>query len=271
MFGAGYAGAEDRLFFMDVLRNAGRGQLSLVRRRRRGQPRDGPRHVGARALHRGRPPAPVRHFDDESTAPRAEASRTTSTTTWPASTPTSPRRALNPLLMPGEYVGARQARGPDDWQVTDVIATATLVGAIFGKGGGGELGTALAYQAPRKRFGRKSGPQVWQRPARGRGPRSARRPCEGSASPTRPRRRSCARAASRCPTAARSAAQARDLDGTGERPSPAQAQSRAGSAGSLALPRADVERAAGVRARVGSPATRSPSSGPRPATSPRRS
>src|SRR3954467_12144839 len=28
MFGLGYAGAEDRLFFMDVLRHAGRGQLS---------------------------------------------------------------------------------------------------------------------------------------------------------------------------------------------------------------------------------------------------
>ena len=28
MFGAGYAGAEDRLFFMDVLRNVGRGTLS---------------------------------------------------------------------------------------------------------------------------------------------------------------------------------------------------------------------------------------------------
>src|SRR5215210_7458476 len=28
MFGAGYAGAEDRLFFMDVLRHAGRAQLS---------------------------------------------------------------------------------------------------------------------------------------------------------------------------------------------------------------------------------------------------
>lgn len=28
MFGLGYAAAEDRLFFMDALRNAGRGQLS---------------------------------------------------------------------------------------------------------------------------------------------------------------------------------------------------------------------------------------------------
>ena len=28
MFGLGYVGAEDRLFFMDVLRHAGRGELS---------------------------------------------------------------------------------------------------------------------------------------------------------------------------------------------------------------------------------------------------
>ena len=54
MFGAGYAGAEDRLFLMDVLRHTGRARARLVRRRL--QPRDGPHAVGARALHRGRPP-----------------------------------------------------------------------------------------------------------------------------------------------------------------------------------------------------------------------
>ena len=34
MFGLGYAGAEDRLFVMDVLRNAGPRPAVLVRRRR---------------------------------------------------------------------------------------------------------------------------------------------------------------------------------------------------------------------------------------------
>ena len=48
---------------MDVLRNVGRGQLSVVRRRRAGQPRDGPGGLGQRRPTGVRPPGPVRHFD----------------------------------------------------------------------------------------------------------------------------------------------------------------------------------------------------------------
>ena len=52
MFGAGYAGANDRLFLMDVLRHTGRAELASFlggsQRRRRRQP------VGLRAVHRSR-------------------------------------------------------------------------------------------------------------------------------------------------------------------------------------------------------------------------
>ena len=41
--------------------------------------------------------------------------------------------------MPGEYAAIGRPLGPDRWKVTDVIATASLVGGIFGKGGGDEL------------------------------------------------------------------------------------------------------------------------------------
>ena len=58
MFGAGYAGAADRLFLMDVLRHTGRrGSLLLPRWL---QCRDGRAAVGLRSLHRGRPAAPGR-------------------------------------------------------------------------------------------------------------------------------------------------------------------------------------------------------------------
>ena len=60
MFGLGYVGAEDRLFVMDALRNAGRAQLSSFAGGAAGQPRAGPHPVGAGALQRGRLPAPVR-------------------------------------------------------------------------------------------------------------------------------------------------------------------------------------------------------------------
>ncbi len=48
-----------------------------------------------------------------------------------------------------------------EWKVTDVIAIASLVAGIFGKGGGGELGAALSLEAARQRFGTVQGKRVW--------------------------------------------------------------------------------------------------------------
>ena len=45
---------------------------------------------------------------------------------------------LDPTKMPGEYAAINRPQGPDDWKTTDIIATAALVGGIFGNGGGGE-------------------------------------------------------------------------------------------------------------------------------------
>ena len=67
---------------------------------------------------------------------------------------------MNPLKMPGEYAAIGKP-GPQDWKVTDVIATASLIGGIFGKGGGRELDSALLLQDTQKRFGRKRGKRVW--------------------------------------------------------------------------------------------------------------
>ena len=68
---------------------------------------------------------------------------------------------MNPLKMPGEYAAIGKPQGPQDWKVTDVIATASLIGGIFGKGGGRELDSALLLQDARKRFGRRGGKRVW--------------------------------------------------------------------------------------------------------------
>ena len=43
-----------------------------------------------------------------------------------------------------------------------MIATASLIGGIFGKGGGRELDSALLLQSARKRFGRRGGKRVWR-------------------------------------------------------------------------------------------------------------
>ena len=64
----------------------------LLHRRRAGQPRHGRRAVVARALHRGRLPAPVRPRRRPLRRPTAASCRTTRSATSPASTSTSPRR-----------------------------------------------------------------------------------------------------------------------------------------------------------------------------------
>ena len=101
---------------------------------------------------------------------------------------------LNPLKMPGEYAAIGKP-GPQDWKVTDVIATASLIGGIFGKGGGRELDSALLLQDTQKRFGRRSGKRVWKDLRTAEDPEAGHReprealPLPGRAAPAAARRR----------------------------------------------------------------------------------
>jgi acyl-homoserine lactone acylase PvdQ len=159
MFGLGYVGAEDRLFVMDALRNAGRAQLSAF--------------AGGAAGNRAQDHtqwelAPYteadlqRQFDmGDDVYGAAGAALQDDVTNYVAGINRYITEArLNPLKMPGEYAAIGKP-GPQDWKVTDVIATASLIGGIFGKGGGSELDSALLLQDTRKRFGRRSGKRVW--------------------------------------------------------------------------------------------------------------
>jgi acyl-homoserine lactone acylase PvdQ len=69
------------------------------------------------------------------------------------------RAKSDPMLMPGEYTVFGQT--PQPWKATDVIALASLIGGIFGKGGGAEVQSALALQALEHRFGRAEGRRAW--------------------------------------------------------------------------------------------------------------
>src|SRR5439155_7481044 len=66
---------------------------------------------------------------------------------------------LHPNLMPAEY-GAL-GKVPEEWKLTDVIAEASLIGGLFGEGGGGEVRSALMLQALEKEFGREAGRAAW--------------------------------------------------------------------------------------------------------------
>src|SRR3954453_7065691 len=158
MFGLGYAGAEDRLFFMDVLRHAGRGELSWF----------------AGGSNQGQ------DAEQWEVAPYCEADLTRQANQLPRFL--GPQGALiardvdnyiaginryideaklDPTKMPAEYAALGRPQGPTPWKREDLIASAALVGGIFGKGGGQALQWAQIRTALQHRFGRKAGVKVF--------------------------------------------------------------------------------------------------------------
>src|SRR4051795_1495502 len=158
-FGAGYAGAADRLFLMDVLRHTGRAQLSSF--------------IGGAAGNR------EMDHTQWSIAPYTEADLQRQIDLAPAvygSLGTQLVSRLNefvaginayvaktktdPTKLPAEYAALGSV--PTTWKGTDVIAEASLIGGIFGKGGGLELRSALLLKSLEKRFGRRRGRASWR-------------------------------------------------------------------------------------------------------------
>jgi acyl-homoserine lactone acylase PvdQ len=156
MFGAGFAGAQDRLFLMDVLRHTGRAELASFL---------GGSNAGADASQWG-------------FAPYTEADLERQLTQAPKIYGQAGRQAvedvnayveginayiaaagLDPKLKPAEYSILGKPMEP--WKPTDVIAIASLIGGIFGRGGGNELGSALMMQSFVQRMGKKAGRKAW--------------------------------------------------------------------------------------------------------------
>src|SRR4051812_25238187 len=164
MFGAGYAAAQDRLFFIDVLRHLGRAELSSFAG---GAP-------GNRAMDQEQwSLAPyteddlqhqIDQFDDLYGADGRQLQD--DLTQYVAGINQYIDEAkLDPTKMPGEYAATNHPLGPDAWKGTDIIATASLVGAIFGKGGGQELAMTQLLQRLQDRFGDADGRTLWRQPA----------------------------------------------------------------------------------------------------------
>ena len=171
MFGLGYAAAEDRLFFMDALRHAGRAELSSFA-------------GGSNAAMDAEQweLAPYTEADLERQAaqapglpgrrPARSCSATASNYIAGINQYISEAR-LDPRKLPGEYAAINRPQGPDPWKPADLIATASLVGGIFGKGGGEELEWSQVADAMQQRFGKNAGPARVPRLPLGRGPRGA--------------------------------------------------------------------------------------------------
>ena len=157
MFGLGYAGAEDRLFFMDALRHAGRGQLSSFA-------------GGANAAMDAEQweVAPYTEADLERQAEQLAATAQGAIIRRDVDNYIAginqyiAEAKLDPTKLPGEYAAIGRPQGPDAWKRADVIATASLVGGIFGRGGGNELAWSEVATVLERRFGRRAGARVFR-------------------------------------------------------------------------------------------------------------
>ncbi|TDB71409.1 penicillin acylase family protein, partial [Micromonospora sp. KC723] len=165
MYGAGYAGAEDRLFTMDLLRHVGRGTLTPFAG---GAP-------GNRALEQS--VWRTSPYTEADLRAQIEALRTKSGTRgeqlyadvqeYIAGINAYIRTCMANRNCPGEYVltghldSVTNAGGPKPFQMTDLIAIAGVVGGLFGGGGGTEMQSALVRIAARARYGTVEGDKVW--------------------------------------------------------------------------------------------------------------
>ncbi|HJS94494.1 MAG TPA: penicillin acylase family protein [Solirubrobacteraceae bacterium] len=152
MFGIGYASAEDRLFFMDVLRHAGRGELAQFA---------GGANVGMDESVWQNEPYNEQDLTNQinwgaANLPDGQQIMSDATNYIDGinayiSAAKSPLNALT--MMPAEYAAIGQPLGPQPFTVNDIVAIATLVGGIFGNGGGQQLSNAVLYEGLKAQFG----------------------------------------------------------------------------------------------------------------------
>ncbi|MEU0600535.1 penicillin acylase family protein [Streptomyces sp. NPDC006393] len=165
-FGAGYAAAEDRLWLMDVFRHVGRGQLTSF--------------AGGAPANQGLEQQFYRN------APYTEADLQAQIDNAVANNGARGQQALadvNAYLagvnayidasdsgryFPGEYVltghkdAITNAGTIEHFKVTDLVALASVVGSLFGSGGGGEVNNALSLLAAQAKYGVEEGTRVWE-------------------------------------------------------------------------------------------------------------
>ena len=134
-FGAGYAAAQDRLFLIDVLRHTGRATLSSF--------------IGGSAGNRARTRrsgqlAPYTEADLQKQVDqglqrlrRRPEGEVADGGVRRGHQPYIDDALLDPTKLPAEY--AALGKMPQHFTITDVIAEASLIGGIFGKGGGAEV------------------------------------------------------------------------------------------------------------------------------------
>ncbi|QJS12803.1 penicillin acylase family protein [Streptomyces argyrophyllae] len=165
-FGAGYAAAQDRLWLMDVFRHVGRGQLTSF--------------AGGAPANQGLEQQFYRN------APYTEADLQAQIDNAVAKNGARGQQALADVkayldginayidasdsgrYFPGEYVltghkdSITNAGTIEHFKVTDLVALASVIGSLFGSGGGGEVDNAVSLLAAQAKYGVEEGTRVWE-------------------------------------------------------------------------------------------------------------
>ncbi|MCW3844723.1 penicillin acylase family protein [Micromonospora yasonensis] len=158
MYGAGFAGAQDRLWVMDLLRHAGRGTLTSFAGGAPGN-RDLEQSIWANS------PYTEADLQAQVDALRQQGTRGqqlhTDVSDYIAGVNAYIDQCVAADNCPGEY-NLTSNGSPRHFTMTDLIATAGVVGGLFGGGGGAEIQSTLVRIAARARYGTTTGDQVWQ-------------------------------------------------------------------------------------------------------------
>ena len=161
MFGTGYATGEDRLFFIDVLRHLGRAQLTSFAGGAPGN-RAFDEMQWATAPYTEKDLADQIQIGLKAYGARGAQVQADAQNYLAGLNAYVTEAKLDPNKMPGEYAAIGQPQGPANFTQADIIATASLVGGIFGKGGGRELTEMQLLQSFTQRFGAKRGRRLWR-------------------------------------------------------------------------------------------------------------
>ena len=155
-YGAGYAGAEQRLWVMDVLRHLGRGDLSSF------AGGNAANQALEQNLWRGAPytqadlQQQVTYLANDGSA-GAQVKADIDAYLQGVNAYISDVQAADDF--PGEYDLANQSIAP--FTETDLVAIADVVGSLFGNGGGEQLQSALVKQASEAQYGTTEGDEVF--------------------------------------------------------------------------------------------------------------
>ncbi|UYX96841.1 penicillin acylase family protein [Streptomyces sp. BI87] len=165
-FGAGYAAGQDRLWLIDLFRHVGRGELT---------PFAGGAEANQGLEQQFWPEAPYTEEDLEAQVAYirdhgGERGRQAMADAQAYIDGLNAYRAKakKSRTFPGEYVltgkiGAVTNIGEiEPFKLTDLIALASVVGGLFGNGGGGEVEAALSLLAAQQKYGVAKGTEIWE-------------------------------------------------------------------------------------------------------------